>query len=504
MRVCRQAAVLLITVAIASQAPAQTQRDLRLEIEGQRRARVIGNNAYARGKLVNAVNDARLMSATLHKLDFQVDIAADVTLRQLEESVNRFTAGLSKGDVAIFYYAGHGVQIDGENYLIPIDFAGKDQSDIKYGARSASWILDKIVRAGAVLQIVILDACRTNPFRVSRDVAGGGLAQMQGARGSFIAFATAAGKVANDDPSASNGLFTSRLAQALTQPGLSLDEVFNRVRVAVDQASGGEQLPYIYSGVIGEFYFTPPAATANATPVKLPPPVAPSPPANTIPAPPATYKDNPRDGQRYVWIPPGTFTMGCSPGDICPFTEKPAHQVTISRGFWIGQTEVTQEAYQRVKRSNPSETKGSKLPVESVTWFDAQSFCQAIGMRLPTEAEWEYAARAGTTAGFYGELDAIAWVGANSGNKDHDVGQKQANAWGVYDSIGSVTEWVADWYSGQYPAGVQVDPQGPAGGTARVVRGPSRYQTSNLRVSFRNFLQPDGELNAIGFRCAGN
>jgi len=149
-------------------------------------------------------------------------------------------------------------------------------------------------------------------------------------------------------------------------------------------------------------------------------------------------KVNPKDGLRYVWIPPGTFIMGCSPGDDeCYDDEKPPHQVTITKGFWIGQTEVTQEAYQRVIGANPSHFRGDELPVENVNWNEARAYCVAVGMRLPTEAEWEYAARGGNASARYGSLDAVAWYRGNSGGKTHLVGQKQKNAYGLYDMPGT-------------------------------------------------------------------
>jgi len=218
-------------------------------------------------------------------------------------------------------------------------------------------------------------------------------------------------------------------------------------------------------------------------------------------------KVNPKDGLTYVWIAPGTFQMGCSPGDYECFDnlEKPAHTVTISKGFWIGQTEVTQAAFQRVMGYNPSSFKGPKRPVETIDWGGAKSYCTAAGMRLPTEAEWEYAARAGSSDGRYGDLDAIAWYRTNSQGETHDVGQKQANAWGVFDMIGNVWEWVADWY-GSYQSGSETDPQGRVSGGLRALRGGSWTSFPVVaRASSRNRLAPIMRYNTdIGVRCAGD
>jgi len=234
-------------------------------------------------------------------------------------------------------------------------------------------------------------------------------------------------------------------------------------------------------------------------------------PEEQAPAPPVlragATKRNEKDGLTYVWIPLGTFLMGCSPGDSeCFDEEKPAHQVTISEGFWMGQTEVTLEAWQRVMGTNPSRFKGPKLPVESITWEEARSYCEKVGMRLPTEAEWEYAARAGSTGSRYGEIGQIAWYNSNSGGKTHEVGQKQANAWGLHDMLGNVWEWVEDWYAEQYPPGAATDPRGPSSGTLRVLRGGSwGFNSRYTRASGRGGCVPVGRDGlTVGVRCAGN
>jgi len=228
--------------------------------------------------------------------------------------------------------------------------------------------------------------------------------------------------------------------------------------------------------------------------------------AQPSPKPPGAVRVNPKDGLTYVWIPPGTFQMGCSPGDgDCSVQEKPPHQVTITKGFWMGQTEVTQEAYRRVMGTNPSFDEGPKLPVESINWSDAKSYCEAVGMRLPTEAEWEYSARAGSTESRYGDLDAVAWYNGNSPGRPQEVGGKQANAWGLHDMLGNVREWVADWYSDHYAPGNATDPVGQNNGTHRVNRGGSRFDApKGVRASDRFRGDPEGHGPLNGVRCAGN
>jgi len=219
---------------------------------------------------------------------------------------------------------------------------------------------------------------------------------------------------------------------------------------------------------------------------------------------PGTTKDNPKDGLTYVWIPPGTFQMGCSKGDTqCSpdGNEKPAHLVTISKGFWMGQTEVTQDAFSRVTGQSPGNFEGGQLPVNQVRFDDAQAYCQAVGMRLPTEAEWEYAARAGDTSARYGDVDSVAWYVSRSASRTHQVGQKAPNKFGLYDMLGNVSEWVSDFY-GPYSPGAQTDPQTTAG-EKRIARGGSwEFGAEEARASAR-FTPTDGSKRSLGLRCVG-
>jgi formylglycine-generating enzyme required for sulfatase activity len=227
-------------------------------------------------------------------------------------------------------------------------------------------------------------------------------------------------------------------------------------------------------------------------------------------------KVNPKDGLKYVRIPPGTFMMGCSPGDNeCEEREKPAHEVTITKGFWMGQTEVTVGAYKRFAAAtgkamppapyfNPG-WSNEQMPIMTVIWDDAQRYCTWAGGRLLTEAEWEYAGRAGSTGVRYGPIDEVAWYGKNRGAQAHQVGEKRANGFGLYDMLGNVFEWVNDWYDGNYYRNSpSQDPTGPASGRERVLRGGSWASSPRfVRVSYRISHNPAFRSVTDGFRCGG-
>jgi formylglycine-generating enzyme required for sulfatase activity len=191
-------------------------------------------------------------------------------------------------------------------------------------------------------------------------------------------------------------------------------------------------------------------------------------------------------------------------------------QVTLTKPFWMAKTEVTQRQYQQLMGSNPSRFKGDNLPVEKVTWNDAMEFCRKLTemerkagrlpegyeYTLPTEAQWEYACRAGTTGEYAGPLDAMAWFSTSAGSKTHPVGTKQPNAWGLYDMHGNVWEWCLDIYDpGFYGKITGVDPVNTGSGLFRVIRGGSYYYTSDPRSASRGRYIPTETSDGLGFRA---
>jgi formylglycine-generating enzyme required for sulfatase activity len=216
-------------------------------------------------------------------------------------------------------------------------------------------------------------------------------------------------------------------------------------------------------------------------------------------------KINPKDGLKYVWIQPGSYIIGCSPNDNdCYRDEKRNMKITLTRGFWIGETETTQAAYKKIMPKNPSRFQGNNLPVEFITQEDAQKYCVAVGARLPTEAEWEWAARGGTPGPRYGNLDDIAWYFNNSDHHTHPVGLKQPNAYGLKDMLGNVAEWTNTVYQ-TYLSWEGINPVGPEDGEYRSLRGGGWFDKAPIvRASYRSRIEPDEFDFNIGFRCAMN
>lgn len=543
--------------------------DISISAKSQKTALVIGNGAYTSSPLRNPVDDATDITSMLKKLGFKVILKTNANQRTMKKSIRNFGKKLRNGGVGLFYYAGHAVQVQGTNYLIPIGAQIESESDVEYEAIDTGRVLGKMEDAGNGLNIIILDACRDNPFARSFRTSEKGLARMDAPTGSILAYATAPGSIAADG-TGRNGLYTSKLLKHMATPGLEIEKVFKKVRIDVLRSSNKKQVPWESSSLIGEFYFNPKRGIAvvgstqkvdtglkaeqkrleqerkelarieaeikerkmigserkriEAKKKKLlamskRPPIDP----NDI-----IWDDENSLGMEFVYINPGTFMMGSPSSEPGRFSGEKLHRVTLTRGFYMQTTEVTQGQWRAVMGSNPSKFKncGDSCPVEKVSWNDAQVFIQKLNRkertnkyRLPTAAEWEYAARAGSTTAFANggisdllcdydsNLDAMGWYCGNSNERTHPVAQKQPNAWGLYDMHGNVLEWCQDWdlywYVEKNPVSFVIDPTGPSSGSRRVNRGGSWGAFAwACRSAVRGRNEPGNRSYVLGFRLA--
>lgn len=615
------------------------------EAGGPRFALVIGNGNYAElGKLKNPANDAADMAAALKELGFKVRLLVDADLPAMEDAVVRLGNDLSQSadSIGFFFYAGHGVQSGGTNYLIPSDTRIASEAFLKSKALPAQSVLDTLQGARNSLNIVVLDACRDNPFSWGRSASRGLNVVGSQPPGSIVAYATSAGSIAQDG-TGRNGVFTLELLKQIKTPGLEIAEVFKRTGAAVQSSTAGKQVPAVYNQFFGNAYLAgakgraAAAVAASGAPEAASPPAAPATPTITItrsygslvvsaatagalyldgvkvadlPAGAEARLDNVEAGERLVelryasgdkeaksvgvekgqsasvafaWkkgagaapkpapagkaaaasggfirVPAGSFLMGSPSAEVDrQGTEGPQHEVAIS-SFEIGRYEVTQDEWAEIMGTNPASFKGNGLlPVEKVSWFDVLAYCnkrsikekltpcysisgstdpsrwtlaaasavmspaavscdfQANGYRLPTEAEWEYACRAGTqTATAFGDTmtssqanfdGATQYNVAASGSKigkTSAVGSYAPNAWGIYDMHGNVWEWCWDRYEKDYYAkSPSKDPQGPAAGTNRVLRGGSWINYGRfMRSACRSSASPTSRDALFGFR----
>lgn len=246
-------------------------RDLKAvstEIKGpQRVALVIGNAKYSYApELRNPVNDAKSMSDALKALGFNVIEVTDATQKEMNRAIAKFGEKLTSDSYALFFYAGHGLQVKGKNFLVPIDAQISGEAAVRAETVDVDIVMDQI--AVSSLSIVVLDACRNNPFERSFRKMGGGLAQMDAPKGSFVAYATSPGMTAADGDG-KNGLFTQELLKQLEHDGYSLETVFKKVRANVSRISGDKQIPWDSSSLTGDFYFRPSVKGASAAPVRI-------------------------------------------------------------------------------------------------------------------------------------------------------------------------------------------------------------------------------------------
>lgn len=238
---------LLAALALAGGATAAT-------FGGKRVALVIGNGKYPTAPLRNPVNDARAMAKTLKELGFEVTLRENASQRDMAAAVRQFGSSISPGAAALFYFAGHGMQVKGRNYLVPTDADIQLEDEVPYAAIDVNLVLDKMEVGKSAINLVILDACRNNPFARRFRSSGTGLAQMDAPVGTLIAFATAPGSVAQDG-TGENGIYTKHLLESIAMPGLPVEQMFKRVRVGVARETNEAQIPWESSSMKGDFVF---------------------------------------------------------------------------------------------------------------------------------------------------------------------------------------------------------------------------------------------------------
>ncbi|MDR2110688.1 MAG: SUMF1/EgtB/PvdO family nonheme iron enzyme [Spirochaetaceae bacterium] len=496
--------------------------------ENRRYALVIGNSGYLHIEtLGNPGNDAVDIAAKLRSLGYQTELRLDTTGEELDRAVAGYLRRLSSNsdNEGFFWYAGHGVQVNGENYLLPVDINADDDSGVIYGSYPLNRLLLALEEtARNKVNVVVVDACRDNPFRSRRGGTRGlsrGLSTVEHPpQDLFIMFSTAPGTAAADGEQGSrNSPFAEAFLKYLDSPEI-LPVVASLITRETLRLTGGKQRPFQNGSVVSEIYYSlNPRTAGNAPDIPV---TQPGPAAEGPVLPPGLVR-----------IAGGTFTMGSPASERERVRDEKSREVSVG-SFIMGKYEVTQGEYRELMGVNPSYFKGDTLPVEQVSWFDAVAYCNALslregltpaytiegdavrwdksagGYRLPTEAEWEYACRAGTT-GPYHTGNIITTEQANfNGNIPHadnprgqnrerttPVGNFPPNPWGLHDMHGNVYEWCWDWY-GEYPDG-----NGPAveSGSSRVVRGGSwRGSAFWVRSAFRDSYRPSSRSEALGFR----
>ena len=542
------------------------------------------------------------MAQALEDLGFSVMLGTNADKKAMYHLIDDFGLDIRGADIALFYYSGHGVQVNGQNYLIPIAAEITIPTDVETESVQLGRVLARMEAGEAGTNIVILDACRDNPFPQATRGMGRGLAVVaEKPPESVIVYSTEAGETA-DDGNGRNGVFTAALLKNIHRDE-EFSVILRDVNAEVRQDTRQAQRPAKYDNLTRAVYLSAglvPGGSAEKFPGAVASGASSMNGSNgrgslsiltkasgslfldgtslgDFPAGGALRLDSIPAGERslelhygdglveteilpvfkgqttfvsfegrgkpmvtfrssavgaMVYVKGGTFMMGSTSGLA---DEKPAHQVGLS-GFFICPTEVTQAQYKAVMGKLPNnDFRGDKLPVTSVSWIDAVTFCNKLsekeglapvyaiagttvtmnqgadGYRLPTEAEWEYAAKGGQVGS--GQLvkysgsdipSDIAWYDGNSGGAPHPVGGKAPNALGLYDMSGNVWEWCWDFYGKDYYQGSPSDnPMGPATGIYRVSRGGGFSNVPNeLRTARRYDFFPSDHGNNQGFRVA--
>jgi formylglycine-generating enzyme required for sulfatase activity len=491
----------------------------------ERYALLVGNGLYqSLPHLPAAAEEAGALDTALHDAGFKVTHRDNLKRQEYIDALTRFLEPVQEGDAVFFYFSGYAAEVDGDdNYLLPVDFDANGAGQMAERAIQLKAVQQRLDRKSKGLKMIVLEA----PHALNVSIRGATEAGVQRpnpdeSHETLLAFAATPGQTVQ--ATAGIGRFTQQVAGNIRKPGLPMRGVFEEAKVEVARLTDDRQRPLVSDNVTATaaFYFHDPI------PVVAPPPtkeVVTKVEIVEAPLHPPFTASNSRDHEDYEWIPKGDFKMGCVSGDQhCLANENPQHPVSIAKNFWMGRNEVQVSSYQRYLKAQSGQGK-KKLsmpgapgdynrwnipayPMVNVSWQDAKGYCAWAGGRLPTEAEWEYAARAGQ--------DAIyPFEGGNSRDKANFAGKQGAdifdrvapvhsfgpNAWGLHDMAGNVWEWVSDNYTANYyRESPGADPQGPQEGKDHVMRGGSfdSLPDSHLRISVR---KAGGVGNDVGFRC---
>jgi formylglycine-generating enzyme required for sulfatase activity len=486
----------------------------------QRIALLIGNQEYKKGRLDNPHNDVDGMEAALKEVGFQVRKLKDQSLWDMEQAIIGFGKDLKqdKNTVGLFYFSGHGMQYQGKNFLFPI---GAMESvavpgHLQMETLNAEYLLAIMKDAENRLNLVFLDACRNNPFHHKGWFKGNGLkkglAPMPPPSGSLIAYATSANHQALSAKGQHNSPYILHLKQEILKPGISIFDMLTNVRVAVKEETHGEQEPDFYSGLDGKFCFKEPCGQVVQVQTQ----------ANSF-REDKFFRDRLQDGgfgPEMVRIPAGRFQMGDIQGGGWK-GEKPVHWVSVSE-FAMGKYEVTFAEYDKFAlatgRKKPDDEGWGRghRPVINVSWNDAVAYAEWLSQqtgkeyRLPTEAEWEYAARAGTKTKYWWGNNigknraACGGCGAKWGwdakRMTAPVGSFAANPFGLHDTVGNVWEWTCSKYEDKYNG---QEKRCTGENRQPVVRGGSwSVIPRGVRAAFRNWFSLDFRDFTVGFRLA--
>jgi formylglycine-generating enzyme required for sulfatase activity len=503
-----------------------------------------------------AEDDARDLAAELEKHGFLVLklVGQSATLEKLTTELTRFftaTKKLSKQDVVLVAFSGHGRQalqgVQEHPFFCPYNAHQGDTATML----SLNWVLDRMKEDSASSQnLLLVDACRDNPSRGGKGVDGSTVTGLPNKLS--VLFSSSAGKQSYESENIRHGVFTHSVLEGLrgeaadgdgevTWLGLA-NYVMKQVPKEALRMVEREQEPNLLGNLVRQ-----PVLAKVTLPVPLPPVVAPKPlaaPFTEVEARAAQLswathlKTEPaitnKLGMRLALIPPGEFQMGSPEDEAGRETDETPHRVRITRPFWLGTYEVTQNEWETVMRSQPSwfSSSGggkdrvsgldtSRFPDESVSWDDATEFCRRLSVRegqeyrLPTEAEWEYACRAGTTSAYHfggvlngdkANVDGNYPYGTTTKgkylNRTTRVGEYGANAFGLYDMYGNVAEWCLDWYDEKFSIRASMaDPENTKKATLRVSRGGSWLSVArNSRSASRDRNPPANRSNFCGLR----